>query len=78
MEPLLYVLAIMGCGDDSGACRQARVEPAQYTSIMACQQAMPQALQRNTDLEYPVITATCQRATPQMVDGAASMPRTRG
>lgn len=61
MEPVLYVLAIMGCSDDSTQCQQARVEPAPYTSIAACQEAMSDALQRNTDLLYPVISASCQR-----------------
>ncbi|WP_448662675.1 hypothetical protein ACG3SL_18785 [Sphingomonas sp. CJ20] len=76
MEPVLYVLAIMGCGDDSALCKQARVEPARYTSIMACQEAMPAALQRNTDIDYPVISATCQRQTPQMVQNRpARAPR---
>jgi hypothetical protein len=74
MDQILYVLAIMGCGDDSGACRQARVEPANYTSIQACQEAMPAALQRNTDIDYPVISAACQRRTPQM---AEAQDRTR-
>lgn len=59
MEPLFYVLAIMGCGDGGAACAQARVEPAQYRSVEQCQAAMPEALARNTDLDYPVISATC-------------------
>lgn len=66
MDQLLYMLAILGCGDDSAACRQARVEPVRYTSIQACQAAMPDALRRNADLSYPVISAACQRETPQM------------
>lgn len=74
MDQVLYVLAIMGCGDDSALCQQARVEPARYTSIQACQEAMPAALQRNTDIDYPVISAACQRITAQMVD--AGSPRT--
>ena len=57
MDQLLYVLAIMGCGDDALGCQQARVEPVRYTSIQACQAAMPAALQRNTDVPFPVISA---------------------
>lgn len=77
MEPMLYVLAIMGCGDDSAACQQARLEPARYTSIAACQAAMPAALRRSTDLEFPVITAACRRQGEQMVDAAVT-PRAGG
>lgn len=78
MDQVLYVLAIMGCGDDSAQCRQARVEPVRYTSIQACQEAMPAALQRNTDVEYPVISAACQRLTPQMVDSRTQPAERRG
>lgn len=60
MEPLFYVMAIMGCGDGSAQCAQARVEPAQYRSIQQCQAAMPAALARNTDLDFPVVAAACQ------------------
>ena len=68
MDQVLYVLAIMGCSDDSMQCRQARVEPARYTSIQACKEAMPAALQRNADIDYPVISAACQRQGGQMVE----------
>ncbi|UYY57355.1 hypothetical protein [Sphingomonas sp. S2-65] len=65
MDQIFYVLAIMGCGDDAGLCQQARVEPVRYTSVAACQEAMPVALQRNADLSFPVISATCRRDGPQ-------------
>ena len=68
MEPLFYVMAIMGCSDGSEACAQARVEPARYNSIAACQAAMPAALQRNSDLSFPVISATCRGTGVRMVD----------
>ena len=68
MDQIFYVLAIMGCGDDSLACQQARVEPARYTSYVACQEALPAALGRNTDLDYPVISAACQKQGPTMVE----------
>ncbi|MBB5711085.1 hypothetical protein [Sphingomonas xinjiangensis] len=65
MDQIFYVLAIMGCGDDAGLCQQARVEPVRYTSVAACQDAMPVALHRNADLSFPVISATCRRDGPQ-------------
>jgi hypothetical protein len=54
-------LAIMGCGDDGAQCQQMRVEPVRYQSAAACQAAMAGALQRNTDLSFPVIQASCQK-----------------
>jgi hypothetical protein len=60
MDPLFYVMAIMGCGDGSMACQQARVEQVQYRSIAQCQAAMPAALARNADIDYPVVSASCR------------------
>ena len=68
MEPIFYVMAIMGCGDGSQACAEQRVEPARYVSAQACQAAMPEALARNTDLEYPVISAACRSSGMVMAD----------
>ena len=70
MDHILYVLAIMGCGDDNLTCQQARVEPVRYSSYAACQQAMPAALGRNTDVDYPVIAAACQRDGTQAADAS--------
>jgi hypothetical protein len=60
MEPLFYVIAIMGCSDGGQACQQQRVEPAHYVTPAACQAAMPAALERNTDLDYPTIQVACR------------------
>jgi hypothetical protein len=67
MEPLFYVMAIMGCGDGSQQCTQARVEPAHYATIQQCQAQMPAALARNTDIDFPEISAACQESGTRMV-----------
>lgn len=69
MEPVYFVMAILGCGDDGQQCREQRVEPARYTSIAACQQAISSALVRNTDIEFPVVGAQCQAAGMRMAEG---------
>lgn len=61
MEPLYYVMAILGCSDGQAACTEARIEPARYASIAQCRAAMLRALGRNTDLAFPVIAATCRQ-----------------
>lgn len=61
MEPLYYVMAIIGCSDGQTVCSEARIEPARYASIAQCRAAMPRALGRNTDLAFPVIAATCRQ-----------------
>ncbi|MGK6353662.1 hypothetical protein ACMGDH_00380 [Sphingomonas sp. DT-207] len=78
MDQVLYVLAIMGCSDDGAQCQQARLEPPRYTSIAACQQAMPSALQRNSDLLFPVISAACQRQGEQAAQVEPKDKRTEG
>jgi hypothetical protein len=71
MEPLYYVMAIMGCADSGDACREARVEPVRYQSAVACQAAMANVLQRNSDLEFPVVQAACQRSGVRMAGTGA-------
>ena len=68
MEPVFYVMAIMGCGDPGVACQQARVEDARYASTEACEAAMPSVLARNTDLSYPTILASCHKRTNRVAD----------
>lgn len=75
MDPLFYVMAIMGCSDGSAACQQARIEPVRYPTIAACQAAMPQALMRNSDLSFPVISAACRGGGVHMVDRAPARSR---
>jgi hypothetical protein len=64
MDQVFYLLAILGCGDDTLDCRQARIEPARYTS------------HASADLDFPVIAGICRRQTPETARQAA--PRTDG
>ena len=75
MEPVFYVMAILGCGDDQTQCREVRVEPVRYHSAAQCQVAMAEVLPRHADLSFPVIAASCQRHGDQMVRGEARVPR---
>ena len=77
MGPLYYVMAIMGCGDGEQACAEARIVPVRYPSITACQMAMPKALARNSDIDYPVIAASCREAGVRMADRTTTARRTR-
>ena len=70
MEPLFYVMAIMGCSDGSSACSEARLAPVRYASIQQCQAAMPAMLMRNTDIDAPVISAACRATRPSIASAA--------
>lgn len=64
MHPVFYVIALLGCSDGSALCQQQRIEPIRYQTPAACQAAMPAALERNTDIDAPVIEASCQASGP--------------
>ncbi len=75
MQPIFFVLAIMGCGDDQSGCAEARVEPVRYATVQQCRAALPAALARNTDLSFPVISAACRSNGPQWVDKGTAVPQ---
>lgn len=66
MGSVFYVIAIMGCGDGQTQCAQQRIEPVRYYSAAQCQAAMPAALIRNTDIDYPTVTASCRQVGQSM------------
>ncbi len=72
MQSLLFVMAIMGCGESDAACREVRIDRQRFQSAAACQAATGAALARHTDLEYPTIVARCRPAAarPQLLRGS--------
>ena len=75
MGSVFYVIAIMGCGDGQVQCAQQRIEPARYQSAAQCRAAMPAALLRNTDLDFPTITAACRQIGDSMAQRAVANRR---
>ncbi|TPG15340.1 hypothetical protein [Sphingomonas oligophenolica] len=75
MEPLFFVMAIMGCGDGNVQCTQARVVPVRYQSMAQCRAALPYQLAKNTDVDYPMIGAACQRHGAEYAKNAVGTPR---
>lgn len=68
MEPMFFVMAILGCGDGTAGCAEMRVEPARYATMHECRAAMPAALVRNTDVDAPVVSAACRTNGLRAVD----------
>ena len=62
MGPVLFVMAIMGCGESDAACREVRVDPQTYQTEASCQAATAATLARHTDLDFPTIVARCRRS----------------
>ena len=75
MEPLFFVMAILGCGDGQAQCQQARIVPARYETMAQCRAALPDQIAQNTDLSYPVIAADCRQGGQRMASGAKGAAR---
>ena len=67
MGPLVYVMAIMGCGDGGYQCTEVRLVETRFETMAQCQQAAQAQLIRNGDLEYPELLASCRSVTNQIV-----------
>ena len=65
MGPLVYVIAIMGCGEGDQACREVQVAAPRFASQAACAAATADVLARYTDLSYPSVVAQCRRDGPR-------------
>ena len=62
MQALVYVMAIMGCGESDAACREVRIDQQSWRSEASCRAATASALARHTDLEFPTVVARCRPA----------------
>jgi len=72
VQTILYVMAIMGCGENDSACRELRVEQAAYRSEAQCMAATADVLARHDDIAYPNIVAQCRpsEARPTLLRGS--------
>ncbi|MGZ8282906.1 MAG: hypothetical protein ACXWUN_08140 [Allosphingosinicella sp.] len=72
MEPLMFVMAILGCGESDTACREVMVVEARYRSEAECLGATEAVLMRHDDLVYPSVVAQCRPAgsRPQLLRGS--------
>jgi hypothetical protein len=77
MDSLIYVMAIMGCGDGGMACQQVRTVDARYESLAACQAAAQVQLAASTDIDAPEIMASCRSVTNRIVQNAMRNARSR-
>ncbi|HEX8655634.1 MAG TPA: hypothetical protein VF693_10475 [Allosphingosinicella sp.] len=57
---ILYVIAILGCGEGEAPCQPVQVADARYESREACMAATEGALARFANLDFPVVVARCQ------------------
>jgi len=62
MEPLMFVMAILGCGESDATCQEVRVAQVRYHNQAECLAATGAELLRHEDLPYPTIVAQCRPA----------------
>jgi hypothetical protein len=60
MEPVLFVMAILGCGESAAPCREVAMVETRYQSEAACLAATEDQLS-GSDVLYPVVAAQCRR-----------------
>ncbi len=75
MGPGIFLIAILGCGEDDSACREVQVAAPRYESAAACTAATPQILERYADLAFPNVVAQCRPAgaRPALLRGSDVM-----
>lgn len=75
MEPILFVMAILGCGEGDAPCRELALVQTRYRSEAACLAATEAELSRRDDIVYPSVVAQCRpaNARPQPVRGSDVM-----
>ncbi|WP_106640407.1 hypothetical protein [Allosphingosinicella vermicomposti] len=59
MGPVVYVMAILGCGEADSVCQPIATIPARYESQDACNAAAEDVLARQDDILFPVVVAQC-------------------
>ena len=62
MGPAFYVMAILGCGESDSLCEPVSTLAARYESAAACEAATTSAIERHSDILYPVVVAQCRKA----------------
>jgi hypothetical protein len=65
MQTLMYVMAILGCGESDSACREVRVDPQTYQTEASCRAATAATLARYSDIDFPNVVARCRRSNAQ-------------
>lgn len=62
MGPIIYVIAILGCADGGASCQTVATLAPRYESAAQCAAARDSALDANSDLDFPMLIAQCQKS----------------
>jgi hypothetical protein len=67
MEPVYYVIAILGCSDGSTQCTPVATLPTHYASQEACSAQTREALVTNNRFDFPSLVAECRATDPRTI-----------
>lgn len=63
MGPVGYFIAILGCADGAASCQTVATLAPRYESAAQCAAARDEALDRNSELDFPTLVAQCQKSS---------------
>ncbi len=74
MGPIVYVIAILACGDGQADCRAVRTARPVFTNATACALATRSVLEASTDVDAPLIAARCEPRAAEVTRAAGATP----
>ncbi len=74
MGPVGYFIAILGCADSGASCQTVATLAPRYESAAQCAAARDDALDRNSDLDFPTLVAQCQKSSVRPAAAKRSAP----
>ena len=75
MGPIGYVIAILGCADGGASCQTVATLAPRYENAAQCAAARDSALDANSDLDFPMLMAQCQKSSAARPAAATAAPR---
>lgn len=63
MGPAYFVIAILGCADGGGSCTPVATLQTRYSSEVECTAATSEALEVNSNFDFPTLVARCRRGS---------------
>lgn len=71
MRVAAIIMVLLGCTDDGDQCQRVGAAPTTYASVAACNAAMTTILPQQNNMDWPVVAARCESASPTIRVAAA-------
>ena len=75
MEPVYYVIAILGCADGSAQCTPVATIPQHYATEQECSASTSRALLLNSNFDFPTLVAECRATDPRTIASQEKPPQ---